>query len=168
MQFQVLLFIAALVVTQPNDSVVHKVYHPGEAGAVHFVWTPACTKKPVFNHFVNAPMLLLRTHYTPGYQSILQLSVGQVHHLRSNVIQIAPGEHYRIIAFWRHVGTMFEAAVYVNGRLVGHLFEPARTYKSWSGFAWIGARNLIPVSDPTFPGCQHADGKMGDFLLLKW
>jgi len=163
--------IALLLVTSPGQAPCEKLMLPGEAGAVVIQWepnaVPAKASKPnlIFNHFVCADGLLLSTYYKDSYQiPILRLSVGRVHHIYSKPCGFERGKRYEIWAFWRHVGNTMEMGLYVDGKLVGYLWEPAKSYKTWAKHTYIGARGLEPVNDPSFPSVQHIDGRMSIWI----
>lgn len=149
------IFHASQVLQVPLDL-------PGPQGAIVVTWTPALNKAPIFNHFLNAPgRVCLRNHYRDYQTPVLELTIGYgTHTCRSVPVTYAAAQTYQIFAFWRHVGSMFEMGIYLNGRLVGHTWEPAKSYKTWAAMTWIGARNNIPVGDVSFPGCAHIDGTM--------
>lgn len=149
------IFNASQVLQVPLDLA-------GPQGAIVVSWTPALTKAPIFNHFLNAPgRVCLRNHYRDYQTPVLELTLGPgTHTCRSIPVIYRAGATYTIITFWRHVGGMMEMGIYLDGRIVGHTWEPAKPYQTWPAMTYIGARNTIPVSDPSFPGCAHIDGQM--------
>lgn len=147
------IFNASQVMQVPLDL-------PGPQGAIVVSWTPALTHPPIFNHFLNAPgRVVLRNTYITYSKPVIELTIGYgTHSCRSRPVTYATAQTCQIFAFWRHVGAMFEMGIYLDGRLVGHTWEPAKPYGTWPAVAYIGGRDLQPVGDPTFPGCQHLDG----------
>jgi len=158
---KLIYLILSLNITHASQVLQVPLDLPGPQGVIVVKWTPQLARLPVFNHFLNAPgRVLLRNHYVTYSQPVLELSIGAVHHVRSVPVQYIFAQDHQIIAWWRHVGTMFEAGVMLDGRIVGYLFEPARPYNTWTAGTWVGGRDWTPVSDVTFPGCQHVDGVM--------
>jgi len=160
--------VLALVVTKPQDAKLVPMHLPGESGLIVAEWTPTGTGPWIFNHLLHAERrVTFGTHYEAYTRPVLRLSIGAVHHVRSRPVTIVRNRKHVIFAFWRRVGPMFEAGLYLDGRLVGHLWEPWRGYKTWTWPGWIGARGLEPVGDPSFPkgARQHADGKLSMWVF---
>lgn len=164
----VLLVFSSLTVTKPNDALPVQLDTPGSAGVVVFDWIPALTAPPIFNHFISLPTVTFGTHYQDYQNPVLRFTVGGVHHLRTQTVRFQRNRRHNLIAFWRRLGDDLELGVFLDGRLVGYSLQPYQGYTTWKAGGWIGARNLRPVDDPTFPGVQHADGKMENFAMVMW
>lgn len=169
---KLILCILALVVTKPQDAKYVPMHLPGESGIIVAEWTPlgvaGSNSKFIFNHLLHAERrITFGTHYEAYTRPVLRLSIGAVHHVRSMPVSIVRHRKHVIIAFWRRAGPMFEAGLYLDGHLVGHTWEPWRDFKTWTWPSWVGARNLIPISDPSFPrgARQHADGKLSMWIF---
>jgi len=162
-----IILVLALTVTGPRDAVVVPANLPGQSGLILCEWTPRLSALPIFNHFLDAPRQLhLGMHYDTYTKPVIRLVIGATHVCRTDPVKIVKDHKYTIIAFWRHVGSMFEAVILLDGKIVGYLWEPARPYKSWKSQAWIGMRaGGEPVTDPSFPGVAHADGVLSISLL---
>ena len=177
MKLLLILSIPLLTISHPTESPVYPLPLPGYNRAVYFEWTPSAVPsnpaKPLllFNHFFKSPEATFRTYYigTTYTQPILQLSLG-TGHLIVNSKVLPPfkrGRTYSILVFWRRVPGGTEACIMLDGRIVGHKVGPF-CRATWLQPLRVGARDLIPVNDPTFPSCQHVDGQLKNFVIVEW
>jgi len=175
MKLLLFLSIPLLTITHPSQSTTHPLPLPGDNRAVYFEWTPALVpsnpSKPLllFNHFFRSYEATCRVHYDTYTAPVLELSLGWGHLLvRSKPLPpFHRGQTYRILVFWRKVPGGTEACIVLDGRIVGHKVGPF-CRATWLQNLRVGARDLIPVSDPTFPSCQHVDGTLRNFVLVEW
>lgn len=168
--------LPAFSVTQPTDAKRFRAPAPGDAALIYLEWTPSAVpsnpSKPrlIFNHLARTEFngdVMLRTYYNGDYYgpTWIQLTHG------SRVVVFAPfafvrGRKYHIAAWWRPVPGGIEAGVGIDGRFVGVEVVP-RVPRPNRVDGWlVGARNDDPVSDPMFPGVQHADGVIENFALV--
>jgi len=160
--------ITALCILNASQVLQVPLDLPGPQGVIVVQWTPSLTHPPIFNYFMNASgRVVLRNTYITYSQPVIELTIGYgAHSCRSRPVTYAASQTCQIFAFWRHVGMMFEMGIYLDGRLVGHTWEPSKPYGSWSGMTYIGARDPVGVLDPTFPGCCHIDGRM-DICVMR-